>query len=90
MMPGVANANRGNPNDYFNNRGIWAAYIVVVGFVHYVFLSLPFLDTPMAWTLTNVTHAAVSTNLSVYQINIGPRYSTDRKFVTPSTHTVCI
>jgi len=58
-MPGVANANRGNPNDYFNSRGFWAAYIFVVGFVHYVFLSLPFLDTPMAWTLTNVTHSMV-------------------------------
>ena len=60
MMPGVANANRGNPNDYFNNRGFWATYLVLVALVHYVFLALPFLDTPMAWTLTNVTHSAVS------------------------------
>ena len=64
MMPGVANANRGNPNDYFSSRGIWAAYIIVVGLVHYVFLSLPFLDTPMAWTLTNITHALVSYTLT--------------------------
>jgi hypothetical protein len=50
-----------NPNSvYFNSKGMWLTYIIIVGFVHYVLLSLPFLSVAMAWTLTNVIHNVVS------------------------------
>jgi len=49
-----------NPNSvFFNSKGMWLTYIIIVGFVHYVLLSLPFLSVAMAWTLTNVIHNAV-------------------------------
>jgi len=49
-----------NPNStYFNSRGIWATYVMILTFGHLVFLSLPILNTAMAWSLTNVIHNAV-------------------------------
>jgi hypothetical protein len=56
MNVGVANSNT-NPNStYFNSKGMWVTYIVLTGFIHYIFLSLPFLSVAMSWTLTNVIH----------------------------------
>jgi hypothetical protein len=56
MNVGVANA-EANPNAiYFNSKGMWATYIIVVALIHYVFLSLPFLSVALAWTFTNVVH----------------------------------
>ena len=50
-----------NPNtSYFNSKGMWVTYVILVLFIHYVFLSLPFLSVAMAWTLTNVLHNFVS------------------------------
>jgi hypothetical protein len=39
---------------------MWVTYMIVVAFIHYVFLSLPFLSVAMSWTLTNVIHNVVS------------------------------
>ena len=39
---------------------MWVTYCIIVGIIHYVFLSLPFLSVAMAWTLTNVFHNTVS------------------------------
>ena len=59
MNVGVATSDP-NPNStYFNSKGMWLTYILVVAFIHYVFLSLPFLSVAMAWTLTNVMHNMV-------------------------------
>jgi hypothetical protein len=56
MNVGVAHSDP-NPNStYFSSRGMWVTYVLVVAFIHYVFLSLPFLSVAMAWTLTNVIH----------------------------------
>jgi len=56
MNVGVAHSDP-NPNStYFNSKGMWVTYVIVVAFIHYVFLSLPFLSVAMAWTLTNVIH----------------------------------
>ncbi|KAK2157045.1 hypothetical protein LSH36_200g04113 [Paralvinella palmiformis] len=56
MNVGVAHSDP-NPNTtYFNSRGMWLTYTIVVGIIHYVFLSLPFLSVAMSWTLTNVIH----------------------------------
>lgn len=56
MQVGVTNSYP-NPNSYyFNSKGIWLTYIIVVAILHYIFNSLPFLTVAMAWTLTNVVH----------------------------------
>ena len=60
MNVGVAHSEP-NPNStYFNSKGMWVTYVLVVAFIHYVFLSLPFLTVAMSWTLTNVIHNVVS------------------------------
>jgi len=59
MNVGVAHGDS-NPNStYFNSRGIWLTYVIVVAVIHYTFLSLPFLSVAMSWTLTNVIHNAL-------------------------------
>lgn len=56
MNVGVAHSEP-NPNtSYFNSRGIWLTYVIVVVILHYVCLSLPFLTVGMAWTLTSLLH----------------------------------
>lgn len=51
-----------NPNTrVMNSRGIWLAYIILVGLLHVVLLSIPFFSIPVVWTLTNVIHNLVST-----------------------------
>ena len=60
MQVGVTNSYP-NPNSYyFNSKGIWLTYIIVVAILHYIFNSLPFLTVAMAWTLTNVVHNLVN------------------------------
>ena len=50
-----------NPNQYWlNSKGMWAGYITGVAILHYSILSMPFLTTAMAWTLTHVIHNVVS------------------------------
>ena len=59
MNVGVAHSDP-NPNStFFNSRGMWVTYIIIVIIVHYMLLSLPFLSVALAWTLTNVLHNAV-------------------------------
>ena len=61
MNVGVASSNP-NPNtDYFNSRGMWVTYILVVFFGHYVLLSIPTITVAWAWTGTHVLHNVVST-----------------------------
>lgn len=65
MNVGVAHSDS-NPNStYFSSKGMWVTYAILVAFLHYVILSLPFLSVAMAWTLTNVIHNAVSISLSI-------------------------
>ena len=50
-----------NPNRYWlNSKGMWAGYLTAVAILHILLLSMPFLSTPMAWTLTHVVHNIVS------------------------------
>ncbi|GAB5573904.1 ORM1-like protein 2 isoform X2 [Prionailurus iriomotensis] len=61
MNVGVAHSEV-NPNTrVMNSRGIWLAYIILVGLLHVVLLSIPFFSIPVVWTLTNVIH-----NLAIY------------------------
>jgi len=59
MNVGVAHSDP-NPNStFFNSRGMWVTYVIVVVLVHYMLLSLPFLSVAIAWTLTNILHNVV-------------------------------
>lgn len=52
-----------NRNKYWlNNRGMWLGYLTTVAILHCLILSIPFLTTPQAWTLTHVIHNIVSAN----------------------------
>lgn len=50
-----------NPNtSWINSRGFWLAYVLGVFLTHLILLSVPFISIPMAWTITNLLHNAVS------------------------------
>jgi hypothetical protein len=60
MNVGVAHSEQ-NPNtSWLNSKGIWFTYIIFTFTMHLILLSLPFLTTATAWTLTNVLHNVVS------------------------------
>lgn len=51
-----------NPNEsWLESKGTWFTYVLLITIGHLVILSVPFLDTPTAWTLTNTFH-----NLSIF------------------------
>ncbi|KAK7802410.1 hypothetical protein U0070_023527 [Myodes glareolus] len=51
-----------NPNTrVMNSRGIWLSYVLAIGLLHVVLLSIPFVSVPVVWTLTNLIH-----NLGMY------------------------
>lgn len=50
-----------NPNTrVMNSRGMWLSYILGIGLLHIVLLSIPFVSVPVVWTLTNLLHNLVS------------------------------
>lgn len=49
-----------NPNSsWLNGKGLWLSYGLGVLLLHLILLSLPFLSTAVAWTLTNLIHNMV-------------------------------
>ncbi|KAM9559018.1 ORM1-like protein 3 isoform 2-T2 [Salvelinus alpinus] len=51
-----------NPNTrVMNSRGIWLSYLLGIGLLHVILLSIPFASVPVVWTLTNLIH-----NLCMY------------------------
>lgn len=50
-----------NPNEsWLESKGTWFTYVLLITIGHLVILSVPFFDTPTAWTLTNIFHNLVS------------------------------
>ena len=50
-----------NPNTrVMNSRGMWLSYILGIGLLHVILLSIPFVSVPVVWTLTNLIHNLVS------------------------------
>ncbi|KAH0626873.1 hypothetical protein JD844_002148 [Phrynosoma platyrhinos] len=46
-----------NPNTrVMNSRGIWLSYVLGIGLLHVILLSIPFFSVPVVWTLTNIIH----------------------------------
>lgn len=53
-----------NPNTrVMNSRGIWLSYVLAIGLLHIVLLSIPFVSVPVVWTLTNLIHNLVGSCL---------------------------
>ncbi|CAG5903685.1 unnamed protein product [Menidia menidia] len=51
-----------NPNTrVMNSRGMWLSYVLGIGLLHVILLSIPFVSVPVVWTLTNLIH-----NLCMY------------------------
>lgn len=49
-----------NPNEsWLESKGTWFTYVLLIIIGHLVILSVPFFDTPTAWTLTNMFHNLV-------------------------------
>lgn len=44
---------------YFNSKGIWLTYVLMIWAFHVCILSIPLISVALAWTLTNVTHGIV-------------------------------
>lgn len=61
MMPG-GHGNENPNSNYMNGRGFWVFYLLVLGGVHVILLSVPIkaFDVGWVWTVTNVGHNAVS------------------------------
>lgn len=60
MQVGTAHSSQ-NPNEsYLDSKGTWLTYVILIAIGHLVILSVPFLDTATAWTITNTMHNVVS------------------------------
>ena len=59
MNVGVAHSDSNPTHFYFNSKGIWLTYLLLVFGVHLLLLSVPFFSVAVAWTLTNVLHDVV-------------------------------
>ena len=62
MNVGVAHSDSNPTHSYFNSKGIWITYLLLVFGVHLLLLSVPFFSVAVAWTLTNVMHDVVCTH----------------------------
>ena len=69
MNVGVAHSEVNPNSSWLNSKGTWLTYVIFTLILHFVLLSLPFLSTPVAWTLTNVLHNCVSAHF-FFSINI--------------------
>ena len=62
-----------NPNTrVMNSRGIWLSYILGIGLLHVILLSIPFASVPVVWTLTNLIHNLVSRNATAKLFSRSP------------------
>lgn len=60
MNVGTASSENNPTHSYFNSKGMWIFYTLLVGLLHWVVMSVPFISVAVAWTLTNVIHNVVS------------------------------
>ena len=50
-----------NPNTrVMSSRGMWLSYLLCIGLLHVILLSIPIVSVPVVWTLTNLIHNLVS------------------------------
>jgi len=59
MNVGIAQGERNPNSSWLNSRGVWLTYIILVFVLHFILLSIPYITTPVAWTLTTTIHNVV-------------------------------
>ena len=59
MNVGIAQGERNPNSSWLNSRGVWLTYIILVFVLHFILLSIPYITTPVAWTLTTTIHNIV-------------------------------
>lgn len=62
MNVGIAQGDHNPNSSWLNSRGVWLTYIILVFVLHFILLSIPYISTPVAWTLTTTIHNIVSRN----------------------------
>jgi hypothetical protein len=60
MNVGIAQGDHNPNSSWLNSRGVWLTYIILVFVLHFILLSIPYISTPVAWTLTTTIHNIVS------------------------------
>ncbi|KAI0989942.1 hypothetical protein GJ496_004242 [Pomphorhynchus laevis] len=77
MNAGISSTEN-NPNStWLNSKGTWLTYILLLSLIHLACLSIPFINTSTAWTLTNTLHNLISFYL-VHMITGTPWESVDQ------------
>ncbi|KAJ3608441.1 hypothetical protein NHX12_025488 [Muraenolepis orangiensis] len=72
---------------------MWLSYILCIGLLHVILLSIPFVSVPVVWTLTNLIHNLGTpfetpdqgkARLLTYweQMDYGVQFTASRKFLT--------
>ena len=59
MNVGIAQGERNPNSSWLNSRGVWLTYIILVFVLHFILLSIPYITTSVAWTLTTTIHNLV-------------------------------
>ena len=59
MNVGIAQGERNPNSSWLNSRGVWLTYIILVFVLHFILLSIPYITTPVAWTLKTTLHNIV-------------------------------
>ena len=59
MNVGIAQGERNPNSSWLNSRGVWLTYIILLFVLHFILLSIPYITTPVAWTLTTSIHNIV-------------------------------
>jgi hypothetical protein len=65
MNVGIAQGERNPNSSWLNSRGVWLTYIILVFVLHFILLSIPYISTPVAWTLTTTIHNIVCIDIFV-------------------------
>ncbi|CAF0782546.1 unnamed protein product [Didymodactylos carnosus] len=60
MNVGIAQGERNPNSSWLNSRGVWLTYIILLFVLHFILLSIPYITTPLAWTLTTSIHNIVN------------------------------
>ncbi|CAF0778289.1 unnamed protein product, partial [Didymodactylos carnosus] len=56
MNVGIAQGERNPNSSWLNSRGVWLTYVILIFVLHFILLSIPYITTPIAWTLTTSIH----------------------------------
>jgi hypothetical protein len=68
MNIGIAQGERNPNSSWLNSRGVWLTYVILVFVLHFILLSIPYINTPVAWTLTTTIHNVVRRTILLFDV----------------------